>query len=79
VAGAQPSQDGACGVEGSEVAVPASDEVVEARRPSGVPDHSLHMGVADAEALEAFQVSELVGLPAVAPAVSHRTTRLFTG
>ncbi|PWW21078.1 hypothetical protein JD79_00205 [Geodermatophilus normandii] len=53
--------------------------MVEVRRLFGVPDHFLHVAVADAEAFEAFQVSKPIGPPAVARAVSHRTVRLLKG
>jgi DNA-binding Lrp family transcriptional regulator len=66
-------------VEEFEDAVLAFDEVVEARRLFGVPDYFLHVAVADAEAFEAFQMSKLIGLPAVARAVSHQTMRLLKG
>ncbi len=43
----------------------------------GKPDYFVTVAVADAEAFEAFQMSRLIGLPAVARAVSHLTmTRL---
>jgi hypothetical protein len=32
----------------------------------------VHVAVADADAFEAFQMSELIGLPAVVRATSHR-------
>jgi hypothetical protein len=39
----------------------------------------VHVAVADAEAFEAFQMSKLIGLPAVARAVSHQTMERLKG
>ncbi|GAB3192700.1 hypothetical protein GCM10027261_06110 [Geodermatophilus arenarius] len=66
-------------VEEFEDAVLAFEEVVEVRRLFGVPDYFLLVAVADAEAFEAFQMNKLIGLPAVARAVSHQTMRLLKG
>jgi hypothetical protein len=41
--------------------------------------HFVHVAVADAEAFEAFQMSKLIGLPAVARAVSHQTMERLKG
>ncbi len=66
-------------VEAFEAAVLAFDEVVAVRRLFGKPDYFVHVAVADAEAFEAFQMAELIGLPAVARATPHQTMRLLKG
>jgi DNA-binding Lrp family transcriptional regulator len=64
-------------VEEFEAGIVAFDEVIAVRRLFGKPDYFVTVAVADAEAFEAFQMSRLIGLPAVARAVSHLTmTRL---
>jgi DNA-binding Lrp family transcriptional regulator len=60
-------------------AVVAFDEVVAVRRLFGQPDCFVHVAVADADAFEAFQMSKLIGLPAVACATSHQTMRRLEG
>ncbi len=49
------------------------------RRLFGKPDYFVHVAVADAEAFEAFQMGKLIGLPAVARAVSHQTMKRLKG
>ncbi|WP_091219167.1 Lrp/AsnC family transcriptional regulator [Geodermatophilus siccatus] len=66
-------------VEEFETSVVAFDEVVAVRRLFGKPDYFVHVAVADAEAFEAFQMSKLIGLPAVARAVSHQTMKRLKG
>jgi hypothetical protein len=39
----------------------------------------VHLAVADAEAFEAFQMSKLIGLPAVARATSHQIMKRLKG
>ena len=62
-------------VEEFEAGVVAFDEVVAVRRLFGQPDYFVHVAVADAAAFEAFQMNKLIGLPAVARAVSHQTMK----
>ena len=50
-----------------------------AARLFGQPDYFVHVAVADAEAFEAFQMSKLIGLPAVACTVSHQTMKRLKG
>jgi hypothetical protein len=50
--------------------------VIAVRRLFGKLDYFVHVAVADAEA---FQMSELIGLPAVARAVSHQTMKRLEG
>ncbi len=66
-------------VEQFEAAVVAFDEVIAVRRLFGQPDYFVHVAVADAEAFEAFQMNRLIGLPAVARAVSHQTMKRLKG
>jgi len=66
-------------VEAFEAAVVAFDEVLSVRRLFGKPDYFVHVAVADAEAFEAFQMGKLIGLPAVARAVSHQTMKRLKG
>ncbi len=66
-------------VEEFEAAVVAFDEVIAVRRLFGQPDYFVHVAVADAEAFEAFQMNKLIGLPAVARAVSHQTMKRLKG
>jgi DNA-binding Lrp family transcriptional regulator len=66
-------------VEEFEDAAIAFDEVVAVRRLFGKPDYFVHVAGADAEAFEAFQFAELIGLPAVARAVSHQTMKRLKG
>ncbi len=66
-------------VEAFEAAVVAFDEVLSVRRLFGKPDYFVHVAVADAEAFEAFQMNRLIGLPAVARAVSHQTMKRLKG
>ena len=66
-------------VEQFESAIVAFDEVVAVRRLFGVPDYFVHVAVADAEAFAAFQMEKLIGLPAVARAVSHQTMGTLKG
>ncbi len=39
----------------------------------------MHVAVAHAEAFEAFQMNELIGLPAVSRANSHQTMKRLKG
>jgi AsnC-like helix-turn-helix protein len=55
------------------------DEVVAVRRLSGTPECFVHVAVADADAFEVFQMSELIGLPAVARGTSHRIVKRLEG
>jgi hypothetical protein len=55
----------------------AFDEVIAVRRLFGKPDYFVQVAVA--EAFEAFQMSEIIGLPAVARAVSHQTMKPLKG
>ncbi len=66
-------------VEQFEAAVVAFDEVVAVRRLFGKPDYLVHVAVADVDAFEAFRMSELIGLPAVARATSHQTMKRLKG
>jgi len=66
-------------VEEFEAAVVAFDEVVAVRRLFGRPDYFVHVAVADAQAFDDFQMSKLIGLPAVTRAVSHQTMRVLKG
>ncbi|HEX2072936.1 MAG TPA: Lrp/AsnC family transcriptional regulator [Geodermatophilus sp.] len=66
-------------VEEFEAAVVAFDEVISVRRLFGKPDYFVQVAVADAEAFEAFQMSKLIGLPAVSRAVSHQTMKRLKG
>jgi len=66
-------------VEEFEAAVVAFDEVVAVRRLFGTPDYFVHVAVADADAFEAFPMSELIGLPAVARATSHQIMKRLEG
>jgi DNA-binding Lrp family transcriptional regulator len=66
-------------VEEFEAAIVAFDEVVAVRRLFGAPDYFVTVAVADAEAFAAFQMNELIGLPAVARAVSHQTMGRLKG
>ncbi len=66
-------------VEQFEAAVVAFDEVVAVRRLFGKPDYFVHVAVADADAFEAFRMSELIGLPSVARATSHQTVKRLKG
>ncbi len=66
-------------VEKFEAAAVASDEVIAVRRLFGQPDYFVHVAVADAEAFETFQTNKLIGLPAVARAVSHQTMKRLKG
>ncbi len=66
-------------VEEFEAAVVAFDEVVAVRRLFGTPDYFVHVAVADADAFEAFRMSKLIGLPAVARATSHQIMKRLKG
>ena len=68
-----------CGSVSGGVRRWALDEVIAVRRLFGKLDYLGHGAVADAEAFEAFQMSELISLPAVARAVSHRTMKRLEG
>jgi DNA-binding Lrp family transcriptional regulator len=60
-------------------AVVAFDEVIAVRRLFGTPDYFVHVAVADADAFEVFQMSKLIGLPAVARATSHQIMKRLKG
>ena len=54
------------------------DAVTGSRRLFGVPDHLMHVAVADAAAYEAFSMNELAELPGIGRVTSAFTMNLVT-